>query len=196
MICIKKDVAIFAHCTPTGFQTYKHEGLNAHPKYWREVLEKSQWSNLRLCLGHAGGECLCNKDVDTNQFVCSPGWMAKSDEEWNNPNNFARIVAELCTTYPNVYCEVGHILPLFEPDNVEIFIANIERARKAAKESQRPYDLLDKMAYGSDWHMQAMIDKTREYLEVFLEIMNREAYRSYLDKFFWQNAYKFLKLVP
>jgi hypothetical protein len=202
--CVKKDkdVPIFAHCTPTGFQTRYNKGGYAHPKYWREVLENPKWSNLRLCLGHAGGEERYKEDMDMCKDDKLPGgWMAGSDEEWNAPDNFARIVAELCTTYPNVYCDFGHILPLLEPENLKIenlkiFIANIDRARKAAKESQRPYELLDKMAYGSDWHMVAMIDKTREYLEVFLEIMNREAYRSYLDKFFWQNAYKFLKLVP
>lgn len=192
--CKDKDVAIFAHCTPTGFQTLKHEGLNAHPKYWHTVLAVDKWKKLRLCLGHAGGERMQNQDVNSHKVVKSPGWMAKSDNEWNEPDNFARIVTELCTSYPNVYCEVGYILPLLEADNLEIFIANIERARKAARELKRPYDLMDKLAYGSDWHMPSMVDNTRKYLNVFLDIMNREAYRDYLDKFFWRNAKNFLKL--
>jgi hypothetical protein len=186
--CVLKDVAVFAHCTPQGFQTRHKEGANAHPKYWREVLVNSRWSRLRLCLGHAGGGRM------ENGTLKSPGWMAVSDAEWKDEENFARIVTELCTTYPNVYCEVGYITELFENDKLDVFVANIERARKAAWEAKRPCDLLDKMAYGSDWHMPEMVDQTREYLEVFLRLMNREGYQSHLEGFFWKNAYRFLKL--
>jgi hypothetical protein len=186
--CVLKDAAVFAHCTPQGFQTRHKQGANAHPKYWGEVLSNSRWRTLRLCLGHAGGGRMENGNLK------SPGWMAVSDAEWKDEENFARIVTELCTAYPNVYCEVGYITELFEKDKPEVFVANIERARTAAREAKRPYDLLDKMAYGSDWHMQAMVDQTREYLDVFLRLMNREAYKGHLDGFFWQNAYWFLKL--
>ncbi|MFH1982725.1 MAG: amidohydrolase family protein [Pseudomonadota bacterium] len=186
--CVLKDVAVFAHCTPQGFQTRHKLGANAHPKYWRSVLENQRWGTLRLCLGHAGGGRMRNGDLE------SPGWMAESDEEWLEEDNFARIVTELCTTYPNVYCEVGYITSLFENTNPEVFVANIERARTKANEEGRHYELLDKMAYGSDWHMSKMVGNTRKYLEIFLKIMNREAYKSYLERFFWQNAYRFLKL--
>lgn len=185
--CVVEEAAVFVHCTPQGFQTRLKQGANAHPKHWREVLANPRWNALRLCLGHAGGGRMENGDLK------SPGWMAESDDEWKETDNFARIVTELCVTYPNVYCEVGYITDLFDPDKLEVFVANVERARKAAREANRP-DLLDKMAYGSDWHMPDMVDNTRKYLDIFLGIMNREAYRSHLDRFFWQNAYRFLKL--
>jgi hypothetical protein len=186
--CVLRDVAVFVHCTPQGFQTRFKQGANAHPKYWREVLANSRWSTLRLCLGHGGGGRMENGDLK------SPGWMANSDCEWKEADNFARIVTELCATYPNVYFEIGYITELFENDKLEVFVANIERARKATKEADLPHELLEKMAYGSDWHMPDMVDKTRKYLDIFLRIMNRDAYRGYLDSFFWQNAYRFLKL--
>jgi len=184
--CVAKDAAVFAHCTPQGFQTRRKEGANAHPKHWRAVLENPRWSDLRLCLGHAGGGRMKNGDV------ASAGWMAESEAEWNDADNFARVVTELCVRYPNVYCEIGYITELFEDDKLEVFVANMERARKATK--GQPHDLLDKMAYGSDWHMPSMADKTREYLNVFLGIMNREVYSNHLDQFFWKNACRFLKL--
>lgn len=53
--CVQKNVPIFVHCTPEGFQTSKKLGLNAHPKYWREILKERRWNKLRLCFGHAGG---------------------------------------------------------------------------------------------------------------------------------------------
>jgi predicted TIM-barrel fold metal-dependent hydrolase len=186
--CVAQDAAVFAHCTPQGFQTRLKLGANAHPKHWRDVLKDGRWSTLRLCLGHAGGGRMQNGGLK------SPGWMAESDDEWEDADNFARIVTELCVAYPNVYCEIGYITALLENDKLEVFVANIERARKAAKKANRPYDLLDKMAYGSDWHMPDMVDNTRKYLDIFLGIMNRKAYRSYLDRFFWENAYRFVKL--
>jgi len=186
--CVEHEAAVFVHCTPQGFQTRLKQGANAHPKHWCDVLANTRWNALRLCLGHAGGGRMENGNLK------SPGWMAESDDEWRDADNFARIVTELCVTYPNVYCEVGYITALFENDKLEVFVANIERARKAANEANRPYDLLDKIAYGSDWHMPDMVDNTRKYLDIFMGIMNREAYRSYLDRFFWQNAYRFLKL--
>lgn len=186
--CIKRDVPIFAHCTPRGFQTLLKQGGNAHPKYWRQVLENPRWSNLRLCFGHAGGGRM------VNGVLKSPGWMADSEAEWNDPDNFARIVSEICTTYPNVYCEIGYLTELFQPSKQTIFIANLERAKLNAIEAGRPYHLLDKMAFGTDWHMPQMIDRTRDYFEIFLSILNQEPYCNYLEGFFWETAYRYLKL--
>ncbi|WP_083300900.1 amidohydrolase family protein [Jeongeupia sp. USM3] len=186
--CVDGDIPVFAHCTPKGFQTRLKEGGNAHPKYWRAVLEDRRWNKLRLCLGHAGGARIENNGIN------SPGWMSNSDEEWRLQDNFARIVTELCTSYPNVYCEVANMSPLLNPDNVTTFVANLERARTAALSEGRPFELMDKLAYGTDWHMPDMVDNTRRYFEVLLNIMNRNEYRHYIDKFFWQNAYSFMKI--
>ena len=87
-------------------------------------------------------------------------------------DNFARIVADLCATYPNVYCELGYITELLDdPTARELLVANIERARAEAE--RPPHDFLDKVAYGSDWHMPSMVDNTARYLDVFVDIMNR-----------------------
>jgi predicted TIM-barrel fold metal-dependent hydrolase len=186
--CVARDLPVFAHCTPQGFQTRYKEGKNAHPNNWKAVLENERWSKLRLCLGHAGGE-----DVVTDE-ISSPGWMAADDNEWACDDNFARIVTELCTTYPNVYCEVANMFHMLNPDNGATFVANLERARTAASDAGRPYDLMDKMAYGTDWHMPDMVDNTRRYFEVFLNIMNRIEYKEYLNNFFWQNSYAYMKV--
>lgn len=186
--CVEGDIPIFAHCNPYGFQTRAKEGGNSHPRYWRTVLQNEKWSQLRLCLGHAGGEHIINGDI------ISPGWMSTSNEEWASPNNFARIVAELCRSYPNVYCEVANMFPMLNPDNGATFVANLERARNADSTTKQSYDLMDKLAYGTDWHMPDMVDNTRRYFEVFLRIMNRNEYQTYIDRFFWQNAYNFMNV--
>ena len=157
---------MFVHCTPIGFR--RRKGLNAHPKHWRALLEHERWRDLRLCLGHAGG------GRASNLGVSSAGWMADNDAEWRDADNFARIVADLCATYPNVYCELGYITELLDdPTARELLVANIERARAEAQQNGRPHDFLDKVAYGSDWHMPSMVDNTERYLDVFVDIMNR-----------------------
>jgi Amidohydrolase len=68
--CEKKKVPVFTHCTPRGFQARKGFGVNAHPKYWAQALDKHPL--LRLCLGHAGGGAMTNKEGN----LYSPGWYA------------------------------------------------------------------------------------------------------------------------
>lgn len=84
------------------------------------------------------------------------------------------------------------MLPLLKKDNGNTFVANLELARSAAR--GRPFDLMDKIAYGTYWHMPDMVDNTRRYLDAFLEIMNREPYEAYIDNFFWKNALEFMKI--
>ena len=76
----------------------------------------------------------------------------------------------------------------------DLLVTNLERARNASAAAGRPHDLLTKLCYGSDWHMPDMVDGTRRYLDTFLAIMNRDAYRDRIDDFFWRNAYRYLGL--
>ena len=186
--CIARDLPVFAHCTPVGFQTRLRLGGHAHPRHWRALLEQPRWHALRLCLGHAGGGRL------ENGALHSAGWQARSDEEWQHEDNFARIVGELCTTYPHVYCEVGYLTELLEEGGVARFEANLQRARQQASAAGRPFELLDKMAYGSDWHMPEVVTRTRQYLDLWLALMEKPAYAGFREPFFWKNAYRYLRL--
>lgn len=124
----------------------------------------------------------------------SAGWLAKDKGEWKSDSNFAYIVATLCKTYPNVYCEMAYITELLEKketeENRRIILGNIERAREINGE----YDFMTKMAYGSDWHMPEMITHSRKYLDAWLGIFSRPAYEGYREHFFWKNGYTYLKL--
>ena len=42
--------------------------------------------------------------------------------------------------------------------------------------------------------MPEMIDNTSKYFDIYLELMNREPYKDYFERFFWGNAYEYLKL--
>jgi len=180
--CIKCDVPVFVHCTPVGFQTIKKQGWFAHPQHWADVLADARWRDLRLCFGHAGGGESSNGDKK------SFGWMAKTDSEWEDKDNFARIVAELCVSKPNVYCELGYITEVLEPELAPIFLSNLKRASALAG----PCQFLKKVAYGSDWHMPDMVDDVRQYLEFFLELMSTAPYSEYREDFFWRTASAYL----
>lgn len=183
--CIERDRPIFVHCTPIGFETKEHYGLNTHPKHWANVLLK--FPGLRLCFGHAGGGQAERDDGAGKKKYY--GWTAKTAEQWDDPDNFARIIAKLCTQYKNVYCEVAYITELLQGEDwVNYFIANLETARKNIGQ----YDLMKKIAYGSDWDMPSMVDHTLPYLEVFLSIFNKPEYAPYRERFFSETGYEFL----
>jgi hypothetical protein len=192
--CIARDVPVFTHCTPKGFETLHHQGLNTHPIRWRALLASKGMAKLRLCLGHAGGETMCNKDPDTGVEVCSPGWMAADEAQWNEPDNFARIVVELCGTYENVYCELAYLTALLGRgkagrEALRRFEQNLAFARDATASMTYQFD--DKLAYGSDWHMPSMVGNVRRYLDVFLQLRGQGKLD---ERFFWKTAYRYLRL--
>ena len=163
------------------------KGLNAHPKHWRALLEHERWRDLRLCLGHAGG------GRASNLGVSSAGWMADNDAEWSDADNFARIVADLCATYERVLRAGLHHRTAGRPDRTRA-AGRQHRARARRGPAERPpHDFLDKVAYGSDWHMPSMVDNTARYLDVFVDIMNRPAYAAHRDLFFHDTAMAYLK---
>jgi len=182
--CVENDLPIFAHCTPEGFQTSKTEGRNAHPKYWRKVLEATETQTLRLCLGHAGG----------GRMGKSAGWLATSKEEWETEHNYASVVVQLCTTYKNVYCDMAYITALLADDRNEntqkTFLCNLDRARK----TKGKYDFMTKIAYGSDWHMPQMVTNASRYLKEWLKIFSLPDYKDYREKFFCENGKAYAKI--
>lgn len=181
--CIACDVPIFTHCTPQGFQTPQKLGGYAHPEYWRKVLSNERWHKLRLCLGHAGGEYAENGELKSH------GWMAETNEEWAHKDNFARIVAELCVKFPNVYCELAYITDILDGQS-ERLMANLDRAMALTGD----FKFIEKLAFGTDWHMPDAVDNTRRYLDAFLEIFDREAMQDFREEFFWKNSYRYLQL--
>jgi Amidohydrolase len=170
------DTPIFAHCTPKGFEAYEKAGLLSAPAGWQKVL--SCHTQLRLCLGHAGGGW-----VDK----VSAGWMA-TDAEWK-PGNYAYDVVDLCVTYKNVYCEVGVLMQVMTQSGFKRFRDNLDRA--CAMKGNHAF--LKKLAYGSDWHMPAMVQGPRDYFERFVEMFNSSPdLVRHIDDFFWHNAMNYL----
>jgi len=177
------QVPVVAHCSPTGFQAYKGSGKNGHPRYWRARLKKNP--ELRLILLHAGG-ARQHKNFD------SPGWFARDTQEWDTPDNFARLVCELCREFSGVYTEISHFHEaLKDSDEARNLAANL---RREITSEAGDHPLADKIMYGSDWHMPRIADEADDYLELYFDIMKDDAMAPYRERFFWKNALTFLRL--
>lgn len=172
--CVERDVPIFTHCTPGGFEAYPCAGANCAPAYWRQLLESAdRFKNLRLCFGHAGGD----------------GWFAANQADWER--SFARGVAELCSDpgYPNLYCEVGILSDVHDPIARGRFAARI----RALGGGGSP--LLQRLLYGSDWHMLFMHAGYRDFFRDYRLFCDDAHFTpKQREDFFGGNAGRYLKL--
>lgn len=141
--CEKEDVPVFTHSGHGEFEARKGYGeYHAHPKFWREVLQAHP--KLRLCLGHAGG----------GDFWFGIGHLPDWGQE----------AYELCTRYPNVYCEVTTGDEMLDEDRRAFFVDRIatliahsreeaQRTGNAKVPGERRYDFSKKLLYGTDWFL-------------------------------------------
>lgn len=183
---------IFSHHTPQGFEaqsgTRKKPGygmIMARPYYWRPVLDQIG-PDFRLVLAHSGG---------------GASWY--SDNEWNG--SFDQEAYELCTRYPNVYCDFGMSIEILTPEGRQAFlqrllellnnppaVAQYQDAYSCSlpKLPDRQFNILDKLVYGSDWHMMARIDNREDLLCSFGEVFSSPELRSGAEGFFGANAHR------
>lgn len=176
--CSKNKIPVFTHCTPTGFEAKKGYGSNANPKNWEIVLRKVK--DLKLCLGHAGGVV---------------GWFDDFSPENIFPeSSFAKKVVELCTTYENVYTEVGFLDDIEKPEQKDEFA---KRLQYLFRDTSAPFNLSTKIMYGSDWHvlMNHSGGLFKSYSLEFLKLLERKEFNEFKnlkEQFFKLNAEKYL----
>jgi predicted TIM-barrel fold metal-dependent hydrolase len=174
--CNEEDVPIFTHCGTGEVQARKGYAKLAHPLHWKRVIEQKEFSNLRICFGHAGG----------GGFWFNDGEKA----DWG------QTVYELCCKYPNVYCEFGCFESIADPVARGNFAKQLAALIKKSKDEGTPYDFSKKILYGSDWFMPMPGASDRvNYLNSFrvavLEAggaQREELYRG----FFFKNALDYL----
>ena len=179
--CIDHDIPVFTHCTPKGFESSPNKsGKNADPKHWLKLLKDPDFSNLRLCLGHAGGVS---------------GWFEanteEGDKEWKK--SYAANVYKLCTNYPNVFCEIGFLSDIYDLPKMEHFA---ERLIHLFNDTKVKYPFTEKIMYGSDWHLLFNEGLESSYLNRYEELFNRPEFVQYERRFFDGNARNYLNLTP
>jgi hypothetical protein len=160
----ERKVPVFSHHTPQGFEAQPAHGKSpgygermARPCYWRGVLDEIG-HDFRLILAHSGG---------------GDGWFTQ--DEWRG--SFDQEAYDLCTRYPNVYCDFGMSTEILNDTGRKAFVARLTHLIAApppphegcgdrdcvAPLPEPRYDILDKLVFGSDWHMMARV-KDRESL--------------------------------
>jgi predicted TIM-barrel fold metal-dependent hydrolase len=204
-VCIKKDIPVFVHCTPQGFETMYKKGTYADPRGWERLLahDNGRFARLRLCLGHGGGGKATGGN-DDDGYVTSPGWTAAPAATdvtgWGASDNYAATVVRLCRQYPNVYCDLAYLTELFEGTDDEQrqalarFATNLQRELDADA-GAGAYRFADKVCFGTDWHMPSMVTQPRHYLNLFLELFSAPELAGYAERFFWKNAYAYMKQI-
>jgi predicted TIM-barrel fold metal-dependent hydrolase len=81
--CNDDDVPIMAHCAPS-MGAGPGSALHADPKYWDAVLSNSNFSKLRVNLGHFGGiwnfDCASCANTDGPDWTAEIGWLMKKHQ--------------------------------------------------------------------------------------------------------------------
>jgi predicted TIM-barrel fold metal-dependent hydrolase len=169
--CQSNHIPIFAHCTPEGFESMPLYGCFADPKYWFPVLDK--YKDLRLCLGHAGGE---------EWWLDKPGNPCKAAP-------FGASATDLCLRSENVYLEVAYMNDLRSAGGQQKFVSHVKGLMaKGDKITKR-------LCYGTDWMMPEMfIQGPTGYLSSLRSVFSDAALAPWADRFFFANAVEYLNL--
>lgn len=164
--CVEADVPVQAHCNRSNGASDGAEE-NAHPKYWRRVLER--FPALRLNLGHFGGMDPIADDVQ---------------QSW------AREIAGLMEDFEHVYADFGfHEVALDASDErIEKFLDGLEWLVDAYPA------LRERALYGSDWQMILIKENHESYLDQYSEIYSGRFGSSATARFRGENALRFLGL--
>jgi predicted TIM-barrel fold metal-dependent hydrolase len=187
-----REIPVFTHCTSQGFQAVGGYGWNASPEYWAAVL--AEFPKLRLCFGHAGGHQFWFSRPGAEQNETPPEGKVDFQRAWC----FGQQVVELCLRYKNVYCEVAYLEDLLTPDGAKRLSQRLERElprpSTADAEAGAPWQLGDKLMYGTDWHMLYKEKGRQDYLSACNKIISGIDGAKWQRKFFAGNASAFLKL--
>jgi predicted TIM-barrel fold metal-dependent hydrolase len=173
--CEREDVPVFTHCGHGEFEARKGYGeYHSHPRWWQQYLERHSTPGspcrLRLCLGHAGGDDF---------------WFGRGKHA-----DWGRTVFHLCTSYPNVYCEITSDAMLLDLDRTAIFVDHL--ARCFAESDGAPYPLAAKLVFGTDWYLPDPAAPD-EILRAAQRAFLHPSLRRHFADYFTRNARKFLK---
>lgn len=176
--CIEQDVPVLVHSGFGEFEARKGYGEHhSNPKFWKQFLESHSQPGypckLRLCLGHAGGEDY---------------WFGTGiHREWG------RTAFELCTNYPNVYCEVTSGEAMLNQTARAHFADLITRL--FVESAATPYPFATKLMYGTDWPLPDK-GEPHEVLLATQKVFLLHDLKPHYVNYFSGNAKRFLNLPP
>jgi hypothetical protein len=150
--CVEERAPILSHAIP-GNQAACCFGQRANPKHWIPVLEKREFAQLRLCLGHIVNSGRCFIDgvkvwrahrcpEKRNQLVPPQVWTL---------HGTAELLRRSTAGEMDVYADIGYLSEVLDPAEGEGFSADFFRALKFYCDEVDPG--CRRIMFGSDWIM-------------------------------------------
>jgi predicted TIM-barrel fold metal-dependent hydrolase len=192
LYCLAHHLPILTHCSNSQ-TAFEGSGERSSPMYWRDLLKRSGYSNLRVNLGHSGG-VWCRVEMDTNPAM-KPNERARCEKEigW-----FKEIIDIVTATkdgewaYPNVSFDIADILTLNNDNRRKLLIPQMREAMGESTEC-KGRRARERILYGTDWMFLAFDADYRKFLDG-AKTLARDLPVDPKD-LFWRNAADFMGLV-
>lgn len=200
-LCLGLNAPLMFHCTESGFErdeemhvpvygskdkTAEGTGNLSDPRAYVDLLDRGgNYAQLRLCIGHAGGH-----DWIKEKLYCHP-----EHADIRTAHSFCHAAYLLCRRYKNVFCDFGHLTEIIDPEHRKRFVENlIELLKQDEPSDLNPCRFFDKIMFGSDYYMPNEYGNYREFAEAMIDAFSEKPLKGQADKFFIDNAKRFLNL--
>jgi predicted TIM-barrel fold metal-dependent hydrolase len=178
--CAANDVPIMAHCAASE-GTSQQYAMRADPAFWKLVLDKPAFKNLRLNLGHFGG--IWNFD----------GAAATASD----PHvTWTKTIAEMMQSgnYPNLYADLGDFSAILDRTAGETTDTNAILANLKVLVSANPV-ARSRVMYGTDWLLLGREPQSLQYYAKMQAQLADALGVSDLSDLFWKNASRYLGMA-
>jgi predicted TIM-barrel fold metal-dependent hydrolase len=176
--CAKNGVPITTHCGMGGIEAYHDASWDfGHPTFWADVLEKPEFSDLRVNLAHFGWNTATGYD----------GKDRKRRASW------VKQICEMVARYPNLYTDVSHHR-VIDYKTRRHFEAEYAKMRQASGTAWP--QIVQGILFGIDWHVIKRVEEYDKFLKAYEDVLVKGAQYApgELDAFFSGNAMRFLGL--
>jgi len=191
--CRDNDKPVLTHSGYGEFEARKGYGEHhSHPKFWGEFLKAHPEKDgspckLRLCLGHAGG---------------GDYWLASEKH-----SDWGKEAYRMCTTYPNVYCEITTGDEFVDDDYLAFLVDRLSRCFRESEHYEvdrdnvgRPsgYSFAKKLLYGTDWFLPDTAEPNEALMaaqKAFIYLQRENNQSDLYAQYFHLNAEAFLNQV-
>ena len=170
--CVRMDVPILAHANDSN-SFKKGYGKYAGPDGWKRVLEKKEYSSLRICFGHFDHLTILKDPSDRG-----PLW--------------ADLFLSLMDDYENVYADISNSAVVYNKKYRKEYL-NFLKCRFAKQKN--PGERQRKLVYGSDWWMNTLHANHEKFCSEFQKILKEDLKEFPPDLFFSKNALRYLGVI-
>ncbi|MHC4601346.1 MAG: amidohydrolase family protein, partial [Planctomycetota bacterium] len=171
LYCVENEVPITAHCFMDGMESYPDASWDfGQARFWRDVLDREAFRNLRLNLAHFG-------------------W--NKDQRYDGDRSWVRDICAMLPRYPHLYTDSAHHRVILD-DKRDSF-------KEDYREICAHTPLVKKrLLFGIDWHVVKRVRNFENFKTCYREVLEHNSLfsKEELADFFGGNALRFLGLGP